>query len=210
MFFGFCKHFILNDLVYTQGIATLVLQLGYELSSSEVLCFLAKLWILYYVHLHFQGFKIKIFKSWGLSKTVSADTTQWLWLCGGQQTVFFFSVAFICPCATKTTPWFGYRAPLWGHRIFYLLTFAFPTARPLEVQTFLVSTFVAVLALKHSHTSPVWLKCWLWFLFSVPNTSVNSWATIASPLAVMLWKVFYVRVSYTSLSCQWLVPQIAS
>lgn len=41
--FGFWKHMVLNDLSYTQCFATLISQLGYEVSSSEVFCLLAKL-----------------------------------------------------------------------------------------------------------------------------------------------------------------------
>lgn len=83
--------------------------------------------------------------------------------------VFFLCCFYLPPCDQDCS-----MVCLWGHRIFCLLTLAFPSARPLEVQAFLVCTSVAVLSLKHSHKSPVWLKCWLWFLFSVPNTSVNS------------------------------------
>lgn len=204
MFFGFWKHFILNDLSYTQHFATLASQLGYELLGSEIFCLLAKLWTLDCVHLHFQNFWMKNLRAGGLAKlSVLTQLTE----CGFVEDsilfgLFFFSAAFICPCVTRTTLWYGYSAVLWGHRIFCLLTPSFPSGRPLEGRTFLVCTFVAVLVLKHSHKSPVWLMCWLWFLFSVPNelTSVNSWTcgSIASPLAVLLWKMFHVRVPCTS------------
>lgn len=169
-FFDFWKHLILNDLSYTQCFATRISQLGYELSSSEIFCLLAKLWTLDCVHFHFLGFWMKIFKSWGLSvltKLIGSGFVE-------DSRLFFFSPAFICPHATRTAPWCGYSVLLWGHGIFCLLTLALSSARPLEVQAFLACTFVAVVSLKHSLESPVWLKCWLWFLFSIPNTSVNS------------------------------------
>lgn len=106
MFIGFCKHFILNELSYIQGFATLVSQLGYELSSSEVFCFLAKLWILYCVHLHFQGFKIQIFiksKFLGAGGLAKLSVLTQLSGCGfvEDSRMFFFLCCFHLPLCNQ-------------------------------------------------------------------------------------------------------------
>lgn len=65
----------------------------------------------------------------------------------------FFSAAYMCPCASAPGPLCGVvtvrssrgtRFSVCSHLLF-----------PLEVQTFLVCSFVAVLLLKHSHEFPI-------------------------------------------------------
>lgn len=108
---------------------------------------------------------MKIFKSWGLSKTISAHPAHWVWICRGQQTGLFFSLLLssapvwpgpLCGVVTVQSSGGTGFSVCW-HLLFLVLDLW--KSKP-------VCTFVAVLVLKQS-----WVYCLVKVLalISVPS-----------------------------------------